>query len=75
MNARKRDPRPELLPDQGAAVDEHGRPPGVPSRTGTGDGPPVDPDRVERAHREERDRKAAGARSTDPAEAARGPAE
>ncbi|KPI20575.1 hypothetical protein OV450_0041 [Actinobacteria bacterium OV450] len=37
------------LPDRGAAVDEHGRAPGVPSRTGTGAGPPADPDRVDRA--------------------------
>ncbi|MCJ0869744.1 hypothetical protein [Streptomyces sp. AP-93] len=43
--------RPELLlPDEGAMVDEHGRPPGVPSRTGTGSSsPPSDPERVERA--------------------------
>lgn len=42
--------RPELLPDAGAMVDEHGRPPGAPSRTGTGSAsPPADPDRVERA--------------------------
>ncbi|MFF1412983.1 hypothetical protein ACFVX6_24965 [Streptomyces sp. NPDC058289] len=42
--------RPGLLPDEGAMVDEHGRPPGVPSRTGTGSGsPPSDPERVERA--------------------------
>lgn len=47
-------PRPELLPDQGAMLDEHGRPPGVPSRTGTGSGsPPSDPERVERAAAEE----------------------
>ncbi|MGW5852168.1 hypothetical protein ACWFQ8_30185 [Streptomyces sp. NPDC055254] len=38
------------LPDEGAEVDEHGRAPGVPSRTGTGSGaPPADPERVERA--------------------------
>ncbi|MFD9304828.1 hypothetical protein ACFWCB_19575 [Streptomyces sp. NPDC060048] len=38
------------LPDMGAMVDEHGRPPGVPSRTGTGStAPPADPERVERA--------------------------
>ncbi|GLW01545.1 hypothetical protein Slala05_51760 [Streptomyces lavendulae subsp. lavendulae] len=75
MNARKKDLRPELLPDLGAAVDEHGRPAGVPSRTGTGGGPPVDPDRVERARQEEKARKAGGARSADSAEVARGPAE
>ncbi|MFD7097230.1 hypothetical protein [Streptomyces xanthophaeus] len=53
----KKDPRPALLPDQGAAVDEHGRPPGVPSRTGPGGGPKADPDRVDRARRKDRDRK------------------
>ncbi|MFD3808691.1 hypothetical protein ACFWSF_14815 [Streptomyces sp. NPDC058611] len=38
------------LPDQGAEVDEHGRAPGAPSRTGTGSSaPPADPDRVEEA--------------------------
>ncbi|MFD3759248.1 hypothetical protein [Streptomyces sp. NPDC058622] len=38
------------LPDRGAAVDEHGRAAGAPSRTGTGSGaPPADPDRVEEA--------------------------
>ncbi|MFD3540256.1 hypothetical protein ACFWUQ_12250 [Streptomyces sp. NPDC058662] len=38
------------LPDEGAPVDEHGRPPGAPSRTGTGSAaPPADPERVERA--------------------------
>ncbi|MGW6617286.1 hypothetical protein ACWGA0_28025 [Streptomyces erythrochromogenes] len=52
MNAKKHDPRPKLLPDEGAAVDEHGRPPGVPSRTGPGIGPPADPTRVERAAQE-----------------------
>lgn len=36
-------------PDRGDAVDEHGRPPGASSRTGTGDGPAADPDRVDRA--------------------------
>ncbi|MCX5409309.1 hypothetical protein OHA37_36325 [Streptomyces sp. NBC_00335] len=42
--------RPVLLPDEGAMVDEHGRPPGAPSRTGTGSSsPPSDPERVERA--------------------------
>ncbi|MFJ8164440.1 hypothetical protein ACIRBY_26430 [Streptomyces sp. NPDC096136] len=34
------------LPDAGAMVDEHGRAPGTPSRTGTGAGPPADPVRV-----------------------------
>ncbi|MFJ9078790.1 hypothetical protein ACIRO3_26650 [Streptomyces sp. NPDC102278] len=43
------------LPDSGAMVDEHGRRPGVPSRTGTGSSsPPADADRVERAVREAR---------------------
>ncbi|MFJ7265411.1 hypothetical protein ACIQV3_01865 [Streptomyces sp. NPDC099050] len=42
--------QPVLLPDEGAMVDEHGRPPGVPSRTGTGSGsPPSDQERVDRA--------------------------
>ncbi|MFE9561540.1 hypothetical protein ACFYM0_10570 [Streptomyces sp. NPDC006487] len=46
--------RPGLLPDEGAMVDEHGRPPGAPSRTGTGSGsPPCDPERVDRAAAEE----------------------
>ncbi|MEW1634057.1 hypothetical protein AB0469_08295 [Streptomyces sp. NPDC093801] len=34
------------LPDAGAMVDEHGRAPGTPSRTGTGAGPAADPARV-----------------------------
>ncbi|MFF3215760.1 hypothetical protein ACFYYB_34690 [Streptomyces sp. NPDC002886] len=38
------------LPDKGSMVDEHGRPPGTPSRTGTGStAPAAHPDRVERA--------------------------
>ncbi|GAA0320382.1 hypothetical protein GCM10010302_69480 [Streptomyces polychromogenes] len=37
------------LPDTGAMVDEHGRAPGVPSRTGTGAGPVADPERVDAA--------------------------
>lgn len=38
------------LPDNGAMVDEHGRAPGAPSRTGTGSSaPPADPQRVEKA--------------------------
>ncbi|MFF4496846.1 hypothetical protein [Streptomyces sp. NPDC001546] len=37
------------LPDAGAMVDEHGRPPGEPSRTGTGAGPAADPGRVDAA--------------------------
>ncbi|MFF4369209.1 hypothetical protein [Streptomyces sp. NPDC001594] len=37
------------LPDVGAMVDEHGRPPGVPSRTGTGAGAAADPARVDAA--------------------------
>ncbi|WP_327250822.1 hypothetical protein [Streptomyces sp. NBC_01244] len=50
------DPRPGLLPDEGAMVDEHGRPPGAPSRTGTGSGsPPCDPERVDRAAAEAKD--------------------
>ncbi len=53
MNAKnKQDPRPNLLPDLGAAVDEHGRPPGATSRTGSGASPPADPDRVERAEKQ-----------------------
>ncbi|MEU8438645.1 hypothetical protein AB0F18_38320 [Streptomyces sp. NPDC029216] len=38
------------LPDAGAMVDEHGRAPGVPSRTGTGAGPAADPARVDEAN-------------------------
>lgn len=57
VNAKKHDPRPKLLPDEGATVDEHGRPPGVPSRTGPGAGPPADPARVERAGKEGTHRK------------------
>ncbi|MER7759205.1 hypothetical protein [Streptomyces sp. NPDC097619] len=41
-----------LLADEGAMVDEHGRPPGVASRTGTGAGPAADPARVARARAE-----------------------
>ncbi|MFF0549649.1 hypothetical protein ACFYUL_11860 [Streptomyces sp. NPDC004311] len=52
MKAKKQHPRPKLLPDEGAVVDEHGRPPGAPSRTGPGTGPPVGPTRVERAAEE-----------------------
>ncbi|MFD8148417.1 hypothetical protein [Streptomyces sp. NPDC059708] len=38
------------LPDKGAKTDEHGRPPGAPSRTGTGsNASAADPERVERA--------------------------
>ncbi|MFJ6793538.1 hypothetical protein [Streptomyces sp. NPDC091268] len=38
------------VPDEGAMVDEHGRAPGAPSRTGTGSSaPPADRARVERA--------------------------
>ncbi|MGW7435334.1 hypothetical protein [Streptomyces sp. NPDC054849] len=51
MGEKHPDPRPALLPDEGAMVDEHGRPPGAESRTGPGGGPPADPDRVERAMR------------------------
>ncbi|WP_327308614.1 hypothetical protein OG730_38315 [Streptomyces sp. NBC_01298] len=57
------DRRPGLLPDEGAMVDEHGRPPGVPSRTGTGSGsPPSDPERVDRAAAEAEDPGTAGRR-------------
>ncbi|GAA2639868.1 hypothetical protein GCM10010425_50400 [Streptomyces spororaveus] len=52
MNAKKHGPRPKRLPDEGAAVDEHGRPPKAPSRTGPGSSPPSDPARVERAGKE-----------------------
>ncbi|MEU9235530.1 hypothetical protein [Streptomyces subrutilus] len=57
MSARNQDhqdPRETLLPDQGAMVDEHGRPPGAPSRTGPGDGPAADPARVDRARVQEK---------------------
>lgn len=43
MGEKDPDPRPALLPDEGAMVDEHGRPPGVASRTGPGGGPPARP--------------------------------
>ncbi|MEU9253706.1 hypothetical protein AB0D66_17850 [Streptomyces sp. NPDC048270] len=39
-------------------VDEHGRPPGAPSRTGPGHGPPADPARVDRARAQEKREKA-----------------
>ncbi|MCB5164990.1 hypothetical protein LG634_09130 [Streptomyces bambusae] len=40
-----------LLPHEGRMVDEHGRPPGVPSRTGSGAaGQPLDAERVDRAN-------------------------
>ncbi|MEU2391797.1 hypothetical protein [Streptomyces sp. NPDC007369] len=40
-----------LVPDEGAMVDEHGRPPGVPSRSGTGSPqPPADPARYAEAN-------------------------
>ncbi|WP_404953517.1 hypothetical protein [Streptomyces sp. 147326] len=58
MGEKDPNPRPSLLPDQGATVDEHGRPPGAASRTGPGGGPPADPDRVERAHAEKAREKA-----------------
>ncbi|MFD7630596.1 hypothetical protein ACFV7Q_32020 [Streptomyces sp. NPDC059851] len=46
---RTRDAAP--LPDEGAQVDEHGRPPGVASRTGTGSPqPPADPTRYAEAN-------------------------
>ncbi|MFG2749492.1 DUF6296 family protein [Streptomyces xanthophaeus] len=42
---------PPLLQHQGAAVDDHGRPPGAPSRTGTAStAPPIDPERVREAN-------------------------
>ncbi|MFD3696307.1 hypothetical protein ACFWUZ_09110 [Streptomyces sp. NPDC058646] len=37
------------LQHEGGVVDEHGRPPGVPSRTGTGAQPPADSERVRAA--------------------------
>ncbi len=41
------------VPDEGAMVDEHGRPPGVPSRGGTGSPqPPADPGRFAAANTE-----------------------
>lgn len=53
MNTNRGQEDPErrgtLLPDAGAMVDEHGRAPGVPSRTGTGSGPVADPARVDEA--------------------------
>lgn len=53
------------LPDNGAMIDEHGRPPGVASRTGTGSmAPPANPDRIERALEDERSR---SKEDTDPA--------
>ncbi|MDJ0385615.1 hypothetical protein [Streptomyces sp. G-G2] len=51
-----RTPRPDRkrlgapVPDQGAMVDEHGRRPGVPSRTGADGAPPPDPERVREAN-------------------------
>ncbi|MEU3060533.1 hypothetical protein AB0P12_28680 [Streptomyces subrutilus] len=54
---KRHDVEPEgpELPDNGAMVDEHGRAPGVPSRTGTGSSaPPADAERVERALKERR---------------------
>ncbi|MFF5703076.1 hypothetical protein ACFY7H_11295 [Streptomyces sp. NPDC012794] len=41
--------RGALLPDAGAMLDEHGRAPGAPSRTGTGSGPAADAARVDEA--------------------------
>ncbi len=73
MSDRNQDPRSALLPDQGAAVDEHGRPPGAPSRTGPGHGPPVDPDRVERARAEEKHGKAGEEEPSVDADRPRGP--
>ncbi|GLX34210.1 hypothetical protein Sros01_02830 [Streptomyces roseochromogenus] len=58
MGEKDPNPRPALLPDEGAMVDEHGRPPGASSRTGPGGGPPADPDRVARARAEKRRGKA-----------------
>ncbi|MHC6629887.1 hypothetical protein ACYTFC_27970 [Streptomyces globosus] len=49
--ARAREAGPAPLPDEGAMVDEHGRPPGAPSRRGTGSAaPPADPDRYAAAN-------------------------
>ncbi|MBT2478879.1 hypothetical protein [Streptomyces sp. ISL-94] len=35
---------------EGGTADEHGRKPGIPSRTGTGAQPPADAERVDRAN-------------------------
>ncbi|MFJ3977133.1 hypothetical protein [Streptomyces sp. NPDC090021] len=44
-------PRRPALQHEGGTVDDHGRQPGVPSRTGSGTGrPPLDAKRVERAN-------------------------
>ncbi|WP_284581409.1 hypothetical protein [Streptomyces sp. 2P-4] len=49
--ARTREAGPAMLPDEGAMVDEHGRPPGAPSRRGTGSAaPPADPERYAAAN-------------------------
>lgn len=64
MDKKERDRRQALLPDAGAMKDEHGRPPGVPSRTGTGSGPVADPARVERSRKEgKREREPGGRRA------------
>ncbi|MCB5181716.1 hypothetical protein [Streptomyces antimicrobicus] len=43
-------PRRPKLQHEGGVVDDHGRAPGVPSRTGTGAEPPADDERVRRAN-------------------------
>ncbi|WP_328623032.1 MULTISPECIES: hypothetical protein [unclassified Streptomyces] len=75
MTGKKQDQRPALLPDQGAEVDEHGRRSGVPSRTGPGSGPPADPDRVDRARKEDKGRKAGAGLSVDMGEGPPKPSE
>ncbi|MFG2485986.1 MULTISPECIES: hypothetical protein [Streptomyces] len=47
---RVRRPR---MQHEGGTADDHGRQPGVPSRTGTGAQPPADPERVGRADEED----------------------
>lgn len=44
--------RPRLQ-NEGGTADDHGRKPGVPSRTGTGSQRPADPERVRRANEED----------------------
>ncbi|MFJ6760737.1 MULTISPECIES: hypothetical protein [unclassified Streptomyces] len=73
MNAKKQYPGPKLLPDEGAAVDEHGRPPRAPSRTGPGTGP--DASRVERAAEEGDVRETGASLSANLDEGKRAPAE
>ncbi len=48
-DGKRRAPR---LQNHGGTVDDHGREPGSPSRTGTGSSsPPADPERARRANR------------------------